>query len=781
LVAKSTPKKSAASRRKPRRKASTKKPSQRENRYLFKVLIVLFVLVVFGLVYLDARVVTQFEAKRWAAPANVYARPLEIYVGSSLSTDELEYELGLLGYLSSAPVARAGQYLRTDTGISVYLRSFSLPHQKVLADLYQINFDEHGITSVLDNFSNPVSLLTIDPLRIGGIYASHKEDRQLVRIDQLPEILLATVKAVEDQDFDNHRGISLRAIFRAAWANIRAGGVVQGGSTITQQLVKNFYLSSRRTLGRKIIEIPMSLLVELHFDKSEILEAYLNEVFLGQDGARAIHGFGLASQFYFGRSIGELQLHQMALLVGLVKGPSYYAPRRQPQRALARRNLVLDQLASANVVSQKQVTAAKQKPLDLSFFGKESAIKFPAFMDLVRHQLRRDYSDKDLTSEGLNIFTTLDPIIQRHAEQSLAEQISTLSATDTKLKNLEGALVVTSATSAEVLAFVGGKNARYSGFNRALNSSRPVGSLLKPAVYLTALAQPEKYTLATKIKDEAIRVPQPTGPAWQPLNYDRKSHGEVTLLEALTMSYNQASARLGMDVGVEAILQTLKSLGIGRELPNYPSIILGAGGFSPLEMTEVYQTIAAQGYDAPLRSIREATTSEGQLLKQYAFEIEQKFAPTPIHILTYALQEAMRNGTGKTVYMHLSKDINIAGKTGTSDDLRDSWFAGFTGDRLAVVWLGADDNTSIGLSGAGGAMQVWANLMKRLKPKTLRGVVPETVEYKWIQKSTGLTTAERCEGAILMPFAKGSAPEEHAKCSRQSNPVQSWLKSWFGN
>lgn len=746
---------------------------------LAKLLLVGAVLLGIWLVYLDARVTEKFEGKRWSLPAKVYARPLELYPGAQIEQNDLLYELDLLGYRRGESLAQPGSFQQEYHRIKLHTRSFDLPGEPVPARQVELHLVD-GVVTRLREAGSDLPLMRLDPMLIGGIYPKHGEDRILVRIDEVPRILLDTLVVVEDRDFYQHHGVSPKAIARALFVNVRSGQVRQGGSTLTQQLVKNFYLTSERSLTRKFTEAWMALLLDWHYSKDEILEAYLNEVYLGQAGKRAIHGFGLASHYYFGRRLGELKLHQTALLVSLVKGPSYFNPRKHPQRALTRRNLVLDMLADAGKIRADQADWAKRQPLDVSAQSSYSDQAYPAYLDLVKRQLRRDYKPEDLTSEGLRIFTSLDPQVQRAAEQSLASQINRFRRQDIgRMRGLEGALVVTSTDTGEVLALVGGRDTKYSGFNRALDAVRPVGSLLKPALYLTALAQPQKYSLISAVDDGPISIPMDNGEVWSPKNSDRQNHGVIPLHYALSRSYNQASARLAMEVGVEEVLKTIRNLGVLRELPPYPSIILGARGLTPIEVAAMYQTIAAGGFNSPLRAIRDVTSATGQPLSRYPLQVEQRFDPGVMHLLYYVLQETMREGTGRMVYNRVPADLNIAGKTGTTDDLRDSWFAGFTGDRLAVVWLGNDDNSATGLSGSTGALSVWGELMRTIRPVSFTGQVPENVHYHWVDDRSGLLSAEHCQGARYMPFIKGTEPTRKADCRVQPGRLGEWIKSWF--
>jgi penicillin-binding protein 1B len=705
-------------------------------------------------------------------PARVYARPLELYAGMPLTAEQFATELGILRYRPGTD-ARPGSYSRNGNEFRVVTRPFAFWDGREPSVALRAVFREDQLASLQHADGRRLDLARLDPAAIGGIYPAHNEDRILVRLAEVPELLIVTLLAVEDRGFHEHRGIALRGIARAMLANLRAGSTVQGGSTLTQQLVKNFFLTNERTLSRKVNEAIMALLLEWRYDKHEILEAYLNEVYLGQDGQRAIHGFGLASQFYFEQPLEELRLHQAALLVALVRGPSYYDPRRNPQRALARRNLVLDILADQGVVAAAEAQAAKARPLGVSDRAPSGVTPFPAFLDLVRRQLRRDYRDEDLSSEGLRIFTTLDPLVQLAAERALAERLPQLEQRQ-RLPHgrLEGAAVVTGAAEGEVLALVGGREPRFAGFNRALDAARPIGSLVKPAVFLTALSRPERYTLATLVDDGPLSVRMSDGAVWSPSNYDRQHHGLVPLYTALAQSLNVSTARVGLDVGIGDVARTLRRLGVVRELNPYPSLLLGATPLPPIEVAQMYQALATSGFHTPLRAIREVLTADGRPLSRYPLTVQQGVDPAAVFLVNTALQQAMREGTGRSISALLPPHVGVAGKTGTTDGFRDSWFAGFTGDRLAVVWLGTDDNTPTGLSGATGALQVWGELMRRTNPQPLRLVLPGGVEYAWVDPQVGQLTDVSCGPAVELPFISGSAPQGRTACAERRYAAQ---------
>ncbi len=744
------------------------------------IIAALALLALFGgyVLYLDVTIRSQFEGKRWALPARVYASPLELYPGKKLSPQQLAQELSELNYRHGT-LDEPGTYTRERARIDLYTRPFVFWDGPQPALKLRIAFADDRIADIENlETDEALPLVRLDPLLIGGIYPAHNEDRVLVKLDEVPPVLIKALIAIEDRKFYEHRGVDPRAIARALWANLRAAEAVQGGSTLTQQLVKNFYLTSERTLRRKLTEAIMALLLDAHYGKDEILEAYVNEIYLGQDGNRAIHGFGLAAQHYFDRPLHQLTLSQAALLVGLVKGPSYYDPRRHPQRAAARRNLVLAELAEQGIITTAEHLRAKTLPLEVTARAPVGTSAYPAFLGLVHRQLRSDYPDEDLRSEGLRIFTTLDPRTQRAAERALATRLDAIEK-QRRLPagTLQGAVIVTGAENGEVLAVVGGRQPRYEGFNRALDAVRPIGSLIKPAVYLTALAQPDKYTLITRLDDSPLVWTEPGVKEWAPQNYDKQFHGQVELRTALAESYNVTAARLGLDLGLPAVIDSVQRLGVERSLPPYGSTLLGSIGLTPFEVAQMYQTFASGGFRTPLRAIREVLTPEGIPLKRYSLTVAQAVDPAAVYLVTVALQQVVQAGTATGLNAYLPADLKVAGKTGTTDDLRDSWFAGFTGDKLAVAWVGRDDNQPTGLTGAAGALTVWGATMAALDPEPLAPPMPENIEWVWIDPESGLRADSSCAGAVQLPFVRGSAPMEASPCSGTA-PAQT-IRSWF--
>ncbi|MBZ0335784.1 penicillin-binding protein 1B [Marinobacter sp. AL4B] len=763
---------------KSRKKSSESQPKNRRSglwRLCIRLALLGLVVLAGWMVYLDAVVTSRFEGRRFEVPSRVYARPLELYDGASVSASGLARELELAGYRAGDGV-KLGTYRRNGGRFVISARGFVFPDGEEPRRRISlvVSGDKVRSFSVVAGPKSPI--VRLEPAQIGGIYPAHREDRVLVQLEEVPELLPSTLMAVEDREFYSHFGLAPLSIARAMLVNIKAGRVVQGGSTLTQQLVKNFFLTREQTLLRKGNEALMSILLELHYEKDDILETYLNEVYLGQAGMRSIHGFGLASQFYFGERLKDLAPHQMALLVGMVKGPSYYNPRRHPKRATARRNLVLDEMAEAGLLTEQEAKTVKAKPLGVS--GKPSFTdnRYPAYIDLVRRHLARDYQEEDLQSEGLRIFTTLDPAVQHASEASVSKTLPKLPGSD----ELEAALVVTAKDTGEVLALVGGKDPSFAGFNRAVDARRPMGSLIKPFVYLAALEQAERYTLITPVKDQAFTLEFDDGKLWQPRNFDKQERGEVPLHRALSKSYNLPAVRVGLDVGIPKVQEKLRAFGITSPISDYPSMLLGSVNLAPVDVAQLYQGLATSGFNTPLRTIREVTDADNEPLSRYNLKVDQVADPAAVHLVQYAMQETMQEGTGRSAYYTLPDQLTLAGKTGTTDDGRDAWFAGFSGDLLAVAWVGRDDNGSTSLTGASGALPIWSTMMAQIPQHGFSPVMPDGVQYHWVDTEANALTGEGCQNARLIPFVAGSEPDTHTGCNGDfGGQIRSWFEGLF--
>ncbi len=741
----------------------------------WRVLLIAIVASALWIVYLDFTVREKFDGKKWAIPARVYAQPLELYEGLTLSAAEFERELRALGYKFVSTLTRPGQVVRRGARYDFYSKGFVFWDKEDPQARYQVGFDNSTVSSLRGAKD---LILRLEPQEIGSIYPSHGEDRVLVSLEQIPPLLGEGLIAVEDKNFAHHFGISIKGISRAMLANVQAGGFVQGGSTLTQQLVKNFYLTHERSLWRKLQEAAMSFLLEIHYTKADILEAYINEVYLGQSGARSINGFGLAAQHYFNQPLDNLKPHQIALLIGVVKGASYYNPWRSATRAQARRDVVLNVMHESRLIDQASWQHALKQPLDVVTSSQKQIGEFPAFLDIVKRQLQQDYQREDLQSEGLRIFTTLSPRVQRETERAMVRQMRALNQRSPTTP-LQAAAVITAVGSGEIIAAVGDANPRFSGFNRVLDAERQIGSLVKPFVYLSALKQPQKYQLSSMIEDAPMSVDLSDGSQWQPQNYSKESYGLLPLYQALAYSYNQATARLGLQVGVEQVIATLRQAGLQKHIEPFPSVLLGAISLTPFEVSHLYHTLAADGVYTPLRAIRSVMNADNKPLQRYELSSEPRLSEAQSHLMHFALQGVMRIGTGRSVYQQLPTELALAGKTGTSNDQRDSWFAGYSGDHLGVVWVGNDENKPTTLTGSSGALKIWTDAFKHIATRSISQTAPDTIEYYWIDPSNNLRSAEGCENAQLVPFIKGSEPREKTNCDLASDSISHWLKKLF--
>ena len=708
-------------------------------------------------IHLDRKITAQFEGRRWTLPAQVYAEPTELYAGLQLNADALERELQRLGYRRVNNAKDAGSYSRRGARIDFVNRRFQFWDSLQESQKISIVAGARGIESMTSG-GEELPIFRLDPLLIGSIFPIHGEDRVIVSPDDVPDLLPAALKVVEDRKFDTHHGINISAILRAAFVNLRAGQIQQGGSTLTQQLVKSYFLDSRRTFGRKIEEAMMALLLEVHFDKQDLMNAYINEIYLGQDGRRAIHGFGLASQFYFGKPAAELQVHEVALLVAIVRGPSYYDPRRHPKRARARRDMVLSLMSEHGVIETKAAQRAMKLPLGIVSSTTVAGGYYPAFLDLVRRTLRRDYRDEDLTEAGLRIFSTLNPYAQSQAEKALAQEIDRIEKARKRKSAapLEGVVVVTSPQNGEVIAIVGGRKASFEGFNRALDAKRSIGSLVKPVIYLAAL-ETGRYHAASIIEDGPVEVKLSNNRTWRPQNISEEFYGPVPLVRALAQSLNLATVRLGMDVGLPQVSREFQRLGLEQAPPELPSILLGAVDVSPFEVAQLYNALANGGFNTPLRAVRSVLDAQGKPLKAFGLEVTPVANPVAVYQVNRMLVEVINEGTGRGARAHLPAEITVAGKSGTSSEYRDSWFAGFSGSHSVVVWMGHDDNTPTGLTGSSGPLLVWSRVMSALGTTAWNAPLPEGLEEKWIEFQTGLEARPGCgEQVILVPLPKGT-------------------------
>lgn len=731
--------------------------------FIFMILLIAgFVALGMYLVRLDDIIRSKFEGQRWDIPAKVYARPLEIYNQAPVSQSNFLQELNMLGYKKSDNDKTPGTFALNGNHIFLHTRGFNFGDSEEAEQRLDLTFAQDQISNVQTSQPSDTGITRLEPLLIGGIYPQHNEDRVLIKLSNVPKPLIDALIATEDRDFYTHHGISFRGTGRAILSNI-TGGRRQGGSTLTQQLIKNFFLSPEQTYTRKINEALMAILLEMHYSKDEILETYLNEVHLGQNGNYSINGYGLASQFYFGLPLNELNISQQAFLVGLVQGPSLYNPWRNPERAKERRNLVLNNMLTTGTLSQAQYEQEIHRPLAIIDKASIGPTRFPDFMDIVRRQLRAEYQDSDLTNKGLRIFTTLDPVAQTRVETQFKQSINALvKSSPTRLHDLQGAVLIQRPENGELIAAVG-SSTDFTGFNRTIDAKRQVGSLLKPAIYINAI-ESGQYNWASLIPDTSISIPS-AGKAWTPKNYSGNEHGMVPMVQALEHSYNLAAVNMGQTFGVSAFIDNLHKFGVTSDIQPYPSAFLGAVNMSVMEVLGIYSNFATGGFKYPTKSIRAVVDKNGKLLERSGLEVKQTIEPDAAYILNYGLQEVMHSGTGKAAYRSLPSQLNLAGKSGTTNDTRDSWFAGYSGNYVTVVWLGLDNNKITGLTGSSGALPVWTSVMKQLPQQPVNLTQPDDVQWQWIDPATGLLSSQECPGAMYIPLLAQKVPSQAISCA----------------
>ncbi|EPR8030108.1 bifunctional glycosyl transferase/transpeptidase [Enterobacter hormaechei] len=771
---------------------------------LLKLFIVFVVLIAIYGVYLDQKIRSRIDGKVWQLPAAVYGRMVNLEPDMSISKNEMVKLLQATQYRQVTKMTRPGEFTVQAKSIEMIRRPFDFPDSKEGQVRARLTFDGDRLETI-ENMDNDrqFGFFRLDPRLITMLSSANGEQRLFVARNGFPDLLVDTLLATEDRHFYEHDGISLYSIGRAVLANLTAGRTVQGASTLTQQLVKNLFLSSERSYWRKANEAYMAVLMDARYSKDRILELYMNEVYLGQSGDNEIRGFPLASLYYFGRPVEELSLDQQALLVGMVKGASIYNPWRNPKLALERRNLVLRLLQQQQVIDQELYDMLSARPLGVQPRGGVISPQ-PAFMQMVRQELQSKLGDKVKDLSGVKIFTTFDSVAQDAAEKAAVEGIPVLKK-QRKLSDLETAMVVVDRNTGEVRAMVGGAEPQYAGYNRAMQARRSIGSLAKPATYLTALSQPNLYRLNTWIADAPISLRQPNGQVWSPQNDDKQFSGQVMLVDALTRSMNVPTVNLGMALSLPAITDTWQKLGVPKDqLHPVPAMILGALNLTPIEVAQAFQTIASGGNRAPLSALRSVIAEDGSVLYQSFPQAERAVPAQAAYMTLWTMQQVVQRGTGRQLGAKYP-GLHLAGKTGTTNNNVDTWFAGIDGREVVITWVGRDNNQPTKLYGASGAMSIYQRYLANQSPVPLNLVAPEDIVDMgvdssgnficgggvrtlpvWTTNPDALCQQSQPEEPTGNPFDQSSQPQQPQQQPQQQNEkkdsdgVAGWIKDMFG-
>ncbi|WP_312927884.1 bifunctional glycosyl transferase/transpeptidase [Pseudescherichia sp.] len=781
---------------------------------LVKIFIVLLVLFAISGLYLDQKIRSRIDGKVWQLPAAVYGRMVNLEPEMPISKNEMVKLLEATQYRKVTAMTRPGEFTVQANSIEMIRRPFDFPDSKEGQVRARLTFSDNHLDTI-ENMENnrQFGFFRLDPRLITMLSSPNGEQRLFVARNGFPDLLVDTLLATEDRHFYEHDGISFFSIGRAVLANLTAGRTVQGASTLTQQLVKNLFLSSERSYWRKANEAYMALIVDARYSKDRILELYMNEVYLGQSGDNEIRGFPLASLYYFGRPVEELSLDQQALLVGMVKGASIYNPWRNPKLALERRNLVLRLLQEQKVIDQELYDMLSARPLGVQKRGGVISPQ-PAFMQMVRQELQAKLGDKVKDLSGVKIFTTFDSVAQDAAEKAAVEGIPALIK-QRKLSDLETAMVVVDRFSGEVRAMVGGATPQFAGYNRAMQARRSIGSLAKPATYLTALSQPNQYRLNTWIADAPISLPQPNGKVWSPQNDDHRFSGQVMLVDALTRSMNVPTVNLGMALGLPAVTDTWTKLGVPKDqLHPVPAMLLGALNLTPVEVAQAFQTIASGGNRATLSALRSVIAEDGTVLYQSFPQAERAVPAQAAYMTLWTMQQVIQRGTGRQLGAKYP-GLHLAGKTGTTNNNVDTWFAGIDGREVTITWVGRDNNQPTKLYGASGAMAIYQRYLANQSPIPLDLTPPEDIVNMGVDeggnflcgggvRSLPVWTSNPdalCQQSEMLlqqqqqqqsgnPFEQSSPqPQQQPQQQQQQQPQQQeksdgvagWIKDMFGN
>ena len=716
----------------------------------------------------DVSVSERFRTHRWRFPSKIYADEFVLYPGMDIDAVSLRDRLHDRGYHATTAAARRGDYTATASHLDIYLHAPPVAVAGPRPDRVRLRLEAGTIVRIEDLGSGGnLPRVDLEPPVLGGLYQGDWEERRLVTLDDVPPVLVQAILTTEDRRFYDHHGVDVTGIARAMWVNLRRGHLAQGGSTLTQQLMKNFFLTEERTLRRKLTEAAMALVVERRFSKQEILENYLNEIYLGQRGSQAIHGVWEAARFYFATEPRDLSIGEAALLAGLIRAPNRYSPFHDAAGARQRRTDVLATMRAAGDISAAEFETAVAEPLRQTA-PRPQGNDAPYFLDVVRTELAQGYPPDVLTGEGLHVFTALDTRLQQLAERSLRGGLADLERRYPRLRStepggpLQGCLIAIQPNTGAIKAMMGGRDYASTQFNRCTQAARQPGSVFKPFTYLAAF-ETTRHSDApirptTWIEDEPFSWPYDRQ-VWTPANYRKEYLGRVTVRTALEQSLNAATARVAQRVGLEPILDVARRMGIHSSLPAYPSVVLGAAEVSPFEVAQAFAVLANGGVRAAPQAIKKVTDRGGLPVERNPVQIEQVVPADTAYLVTHLLEGVMDAGTGRPARA-AGFARPAAGKTGTTNDYGDAWFVGFTPDLLVVVWVGFDHPHPRQLSGGQADLPIWTDFMKQatagVAPTSF--VPPPGVTLVRIDPTSGALATPNCPHALEEAFYAGDEP-----------------------
>lgn len=727
------------------------------------------ILLIAGFVFVRPywRMASHFEEVTFRQPSRLYARATRLFEGRNYPPDLLIAGLADEGYREdkTSRGLPAGRYRRTKRGVDVHLRTFPLPDGSHGGGLVEIAYQGTRIAALRQNGKATDSVI-LDPPLLASYYGPNFLERRPVTLKEVSPDLVNSILAAEDETFFHHAGISPTGIARAVWVDLSGKGRRQGGSTLTQQLVKNLYLTQEKTLRRKSQEVLLAVLLDLRYPKTKILEAYLNEIYLGGSGGVSLLGVGAASRAYFGKDPDQLDLAEAATIAGMIPSPANYSPATHPDRAKERRDWVLGRLAKLGLVPQERVDQALREPIVVA---PEPVVRrrAPYFADSAALEASRRFGVEDLEDGGYVLFSTLDWSGQQAAQKEVETGLKQIDGG--RKKSLQAALVSMDPATGGILAYVGGRGYDKSQFDRAGQAQRQPGSSFKPIVYAAAF-EAGKASPASFLDDEPLTIQTGAGP-WTPKNDDGLSHGWVSARTALEKSYNLATARLATEVvGMPKIVKLASDMGITTPMKPFPAMALGAAAVTPLEMATVYSTLAAGGARPPVHELV-------AVLDRYGKPVQGAPLPKPVRVLsaqtsylvTSLLEGVLQRGTAAGAAEGIPGEL--AGKTGTTNQQRDAWFAGYAPERATVVWVGYDDNSKTRLTGARAALPIWVRFMARVAPPGGYSTfaTPPGITTASIDPTTGMLATEGCPYVITEVFREGEVPTQ--TCDRHGGGI----------